>query len=545
MAKVKEAGADSRPAPAYVAEASARAAAKSAEMEAGEMILTAAVRQSMDAKKELEREQKKEKEEERNQESREKRDTSELSKQSRWFGIDGKALAEAEMKWELELTEEQWERFLNWLPQQGQDLEKQLKELSELYMILLEAILTHTTGEEQAAQKERLDAVLAEKLNLLLDMDLKELMKFLEELGQKDTLNYIKADLYKKTTGEGVSPRAAGEFFSRGRMSASGNSRFFMPEAESSGSSRSAASQTVGSAQRAGVSIDTGVLYQRAGKGNVQINQAFSAQKNSEERQMTQRNAVLSGGRGGADEGGAAASGRSASYTGKELERANSFAAHLNGGGNLLKNAGITANNEEVVGLLAAMTSIKGQMYAETSGRESAMRIPVKSAVNQFVDYYLTEKGIYKIYHQTTSAYENTRNVQKAVEEGLEHAYRQFLEKKASELYQRQAAYSRQAGFFQASLKNQSLEEDLRKGLLLLEKNWRDFLRSIGEEERKAAFLNLQKYSLWGELLKPGGRQRDKEEKPKEEKRERFMVAQAVCLAALAAVYIFYRLFFG
>lgn len=542
MAKVKEAGADSRPAPAYVAEASARAAAKSAEMEAGEMILTAAVRQSMDAKKELEREQKKE--EERNQEPREKRDTSELSKQSRWFGIDGKALAEAEMKWELELTEEQWERFLNWLPQQGQDLEKQLKELSELYIILLEAILTHTTGEEQTVQKERLDAVLAEKLNLLLDMDLKELMKFLEELGQKDTLNYIKADLYKKTTGEGVSPRAAGEFFSRGTMGASKSSRFFMPEVESSGNGR-AASQTAGGAQRAGGLVDTGVIYQRAGKGNVQINQAFSAQKNSGERQMTQRNAVLSGGRDSACEGSTAASGRSASYTGKELERANSFAAHLNGSGNLLKNAGITANNEEVVGLLAAMTSIKGQMYAETSGRESAMRVPVKSAVNQFVDYYLTEKGIYKIYHQTTSAYENTRSVQKAVEEGLEHAYRQFLEKKASELYQKQAAYSGQAGFFQASLKNQSLEEDLRKGLLLLEKNWRDFLRSIGEEERKAAFLNLQKYSLWGELLRPGGRQRDKEEKPKAEKRERFMAAQAICLAALAMVYIFYRLFFG
>lgn len=401
MARVKEAGQASSPVPAYMAEATARAAAKSAEMEAGEMILTSAVRQSMDAKKELEREQKKEKEEERNQESREKRDTSELSKQSRWFGIDGKALAEAEMKWELELTKEQWERFLNWLPQQGQDLEKQLKELSELYMILLEAILTHTTGEEQTVQKERLDAVLAEKLNLLLDMDLKELMKLLEELGQKDTLNYIKADLYKKTTGEGVSPRAAAEFFSRGTLSVSKNSRFFMPETESSGNGwAAAASQTAGGAQKAWDLADTGVLYQRAGKGNVQINQAFSAQKNSGESQMTQRNAVLSGGRGGAYENSTAVSGRNASYTGKELERANSFAAHLNGSGNLLKNAGITADNEEVVGLLAAMTSIKGQMYAETSGRESAMRIPVKSAVNQFVDYYLTGKGIYKIYHQ-------------------------------------------------------------------------------------------------------------------------------------------------
>lgn len=537
MAKVKETGSGSGSAPTYAVEMAARNAAKSAEMEAGEKILTAVVRQNMDAKKELDREQKEKKENERSREIREKWDTSELSKQSKWFGIDGKAFVEAEGKWELELTKEQWERFLNWIPQQGQDLEEQLKELSELYMILLEEILTHTLGEEQAFQKERLDMVLAEKLNLLLDIDLEELVKLLEEFGETDTLNNIKADIYKKTTGERISPGSAGEFFSGGRINTSKSSRFFMPEMENSGDSRTAAvSKTSGNAQGSGISqTDSGVLYQRAGKGNVQINQAFRVQKNSGESQMAQRNAVLSGGN---------ESGRSISYAGKELERANSFAAHLNGNGNLLKNVGITAKNEEVVGLLAAMTSIKNQVYAETLERESAIRLPMKSVINQFIDYYLTEKGVYKVYYQTTNAYERTRSTQKAIEEGLEYAYRQFLEKKDSEVYRRQAAYSEQAGFFQASLKNQSLQEDLRKGLLLLEKNWRDFLRSIGEEGRKAAFLNLQKYSLWGELLKPTGQQSEKEEKPKEERRERFMVAQVICLAALVVVYVFYRLFF-
>ena len=420
MSKVKEAGSAPAPVPVHTAEMSARAAAKSAEMEAGAAILTAAVRQNMDAKKELDREQEKKKEDDRNQEYREKRDTSELSKQSKWYGIEGRALAEAEVKWELELTKEQWEKFLNWLPQQGQDLSKQLKELSELYMMLLEAVLTHTTGDEQAFQKERLDAVLAQKLNLLLDIDLKELIKFLEEFGQTDTLDNIKADIYKKTTGESISSRAAGEFFSRGRMSTSGSSRFFMPDTKSSGDSQmTGRSRISGDAQRAGTAqTDTGVLYQRAGKGNVQINQAFSAQKNSEERQISQRNAVLNGGRSGSGESSALALGKNASYTGKELEKADSFAEHLNGSGNLLKNAGITAKNEEVVGFLAAMTSIKGQMYAETSARENAMKLPMKSAVNQFVDYYLTEKGIYKIYYQTTNAYERTRSAQKAVEEG-------------------------------------------------------------------------------------------------------------------------------
>lgn len=537
MANVKEITPNSSP--AYAAESAARAAGKSAELEAGTMLLTAAVRQNAKMKEELAREQEKKREEEQNDRSREKRDTSELSKQSKWFGIEGKALAESDIKWELELTQEEWEKFLNWLPQQGQDLSKQLKELSDLYLALLEAILTHTTGEEQAAQKERLDAVLAEKLNLLLDIDLKELVKLLEEAGQTDTLNSVKASIYKQTTGESVSSRAANEFLSRGRMSTTGSSRFFMPDTRGSGVSSRAADrpQTSGASQ-----TDTGVLYKHTGGRSVQINSEFSAQKNSGELQINQRNAVLSSTKSGTSDSSVSMAGRS--YTGKELEEADSFAAHMNGSGNLLKNSGITARNEEVVGLLSAMTAIKGQMYAETSGRENAIRVPVKSAVNQFVDYYLAQKGVYKVYYQTMNAYDRTRSAQKAVEEGLEYAYKQFMEKKNSESWQRMAAYSGQAGFFQAALKDQSLEEDLRKGLLLLEKNWRDFLKSIGEEERKAAFLTFQKYSLWGELLKPGGQQKRKKEQP-QEKRERFMVGQVVCFAALAAVYIFYRLFFG
>lgn len=523
MEKVKEAGNHSQA--VYTAE-DAKIAQKTARLEAGGMLLTESVKQAAKEREQLKKEREEKSEDDGEKRTREMKDTPELSRQSKWFGIEGKLLEQENIKWSLEMEQEAWEALLNWLPSSGGTLSNQLEELSRLYMALLEALFTHTTGAEQAAQKEMLDMVLAQKLSLLMDTELKDLMELLESGGQSETLNSIRADVYKQTTGERVSGRAASEFFARGRTGTAGSMRFFMPG-------------TSGAGQR-----DTGFLYSRAGGRNIQINQLFREYKNSGEIQMNQRNMILSGAKGG--EGvNSSTSVKGASYTGQELMRANSFAAHINGSGNLLKGQEISAENEEVVGLLAAATSIKGQIYAETADRASALKTPVKSALNQFIDYYLTQKGVYKVYYHTTGEYERTKNVQKAMEEGLEYAYKQFLEKKNDEAYRRQAAYSEQAGFFHALRKDMSMEEELRRGLVLLEKNWKEFLKSIGEEERKDILLTLQKYSIWGQLLKPESRRRNQKAKPQEARRDRIMMMQIIALAAIGAVYILFRLFFG
>lgn len=519
MAQVKEAGNHSQA--VYAAE-EARAAQKTAQMAAGSMMLAESVRQVEKEREAIKKEQEKKEEEDKDKEGREYKDTPELSRQSKWFGTEGKLLEQENIKWTLEMEQEVWENLLNWLPSKDKLLSEQLKELSKLYMELLEALLSHTAGEEQAAQREMLDTALAQKLSLLLDVDLKDLMKLLEENGQTDTLDSIKADVYKQTTGEKVSGKEAGGLLERARMRVSGESRFFVPETAETRRE------------------DTGVIYKRSGGRSVQVNQAFSTYKNSEEVQLNQRNVVASGGRNG---GGVKSS--TAVYMGQELTKANSFAGHINGSGNLFKNTEINAKNEEVTGLLAGITSLKGQIYAGTAGRENAMKVPVKNALNQFIDYYLTQKGVYKVYYHTISAYERTKDAQKSMEEGLEYAYRQFLEKKNDEAYRRQAAYSEQAGFFHALRKDMTMEEDLRRGLFLLEKNWKDFLRSIGEEERKDILVTLQKYSIWGQLLKPESQRKKSEEKPQEIKRDRIMMLQIIALAAIGAVYILYRLFFG
>ena len=89
-------------------------------------------------------------------------------------------------------------------------------------------------------------------------------------------------------------------------------------------------------------------------------------------------------------------------------------------------------------------------------------------------------------------------------------------------------------------LKNQNMQADLIRGMKLLEGNWREFLRAIGENEKKGISLTMQKHSPWGMLMEP-------EELRKDGKKgkEKLILAEAACVGALVLVYLCYRLLFG
>lgn len=522
------------------AAAAGRAARKNAELEAGHVMVAQAARQAAEAKENLERERAERENEYEREDQAEKRDTSELSKQSKWFGIGGKLLEAGDIKWVLEMEQELLEALLKWMPSGNGDIANQLDELSRLYLALLEAVLIHTMGDEQAAQIARLDEILAQKLTLLMDTDLKELMDFLKETGQTETLQNVKSSVYKQTTGTSISARAADQFYAKGKPAGTGSLRYFMPESSGSAQTGRAGARSVSTAAAYSSSgSEEGSIYKLTEGRNVRMNQAFDASRKSGEVQMSQRNQALNG-KGGGGYANADISGGRAAFTGNDLARANRFAAHINGSGNLLNHSGISARNEEVVGYLAAVTSIKGEMYAASSGRQSAMNVPMKSAVNQMVDYYLTRKGIYRVYDYTTNVYEKTGSSQRALEEGLEYAYRLFQEKKENTEAQKQAAYLEQAGFFQNLLKNQNIQADLLRGMRLLEENWRDFLKSIGENEKKGISLKMQKHSPWGILLEPG-----EHRTLFRGKSSRILLSELIVVAALIVVYLCYRLIVG
>ena len=554
MPGVKEAGNSqaSAAAAAAVAVTDARLAGKSAKLAAGQVLIEEAARHAAEMKEEILKESASRKEENKDERDRteEKRDASELSEQSKWFGIEKRLLKDEDIKWTLEMMKEQWEAFQNWIPAGDRELSEHLDELSRLYLALLEAILTHTAGEEQALQIDRLNEVLVLKLTLLMDVDLKDLMDMLEQTGQKETLNLIKSSVYKQTTGESISARAAGRFFARGNVNSTGNTRYFMPESQGQGavSGRGkngmyTASASPASAGGLSAASEEGRFYELTKDRNVRMSQSLDIRRQSGELQMSQRARNVSNARGSGSViagGNGSLLGGKTMPGGKELAGANRFAAHMNGSGNLFTNPAINARNEEVLGLLAAVTSIKGQIYAANSGRNNAVNSSLRNALNQMIDYYLTQKGAYKVYGYTSNVYEKTHSPQKAIEEGIEDAYRLFMEKKGDAVYRQQAAYSEEAGFFQKLLKGQSAQAELLRGMRLLEGNWRDFLKSIGESEKKGITLKMQKHSPWGMLMEPMSLDKDKEEK----KEKKIALTGIACVAALIVIYLCFRLFF-
>lgn len=499
----------------------ARAAGQVSRMEAGQTMIAQAARQAAEERQRLAQEQQ---ERQTEREEQEVRDTSELSRQSRWFGLEGKLLAQASQRWVLEMEEEAWEAILAWQPGQDGDIRRALAELSRLYLALLEALLTYTTGDEQLFQQERLDAILAQKLSLIWDLDIRDLDKFFSQAGQSAVLRAIKASLYRQATGASISPGAAEQLFDRGR------------------------GQTAGGRFSAGSTAPGGGFYTLAKGGGVRVASSFSGRSDSGEKQISRRQEVLNGFQNGGRLSGAAYAGGSrtaGAYRGTELAAANAFAGHMNGSGNLLKNPAFSARNDEAMGVLAAATAIKSQVYVDSMARDSALRAPVRNAVDKFVDYYLSRKGVYKVYSYTVDAYDRTRSPQRAMEEGLAYAYQIYAEKKRDGAYAGQDAYGERAGFFQALLKGLTAEAELKKGMQLLELNWADFLRAIEQEDNKKLTLRLQNYSPWGTLIKdPKREKRQKENPPTEKRGRRFMVLEIFGVALAVIAWLCYMLFF-
>lgn len=513
------------------------------EMEASRLYMEASAKQIAKIKENLEKEHTSSSREL----ERSGRDTADISETRKWSGAGQTDLKNPDSSWRLEMEAERWNAFLAWKPVSGTSLSLQLQDLSDKYLALLEAVLKYTMGEAQAEQMARLDSALSENLSLLMDSDLGDLTALLEDTGQNDTLSGILASVYKQTTGQSISHREAAKILHSSRFSMPSSSGPFSNTGSesgrigsgrvqgfsSSGSPRASASSKASATGSA--SLKEGMIYRASGGGKVQPNKGFAAQRNLWEGQISQRKAVINKARQGSSQG-ISTWGDKDSYTGRELTRANRFASHINGSGDLFGNSGITARNDEVLGFLAAVTSMKGQIYAAETGQKSSVNLPLQNAITRMIDQYIRQKAASKVYYYTTHIYEKTKSPQRAIESGLEYAYRQFKEKQADPSYQTQAKYSGQAGFFLSVVNDQNPEKDLAFGLRILEENWKEFLRSMGKAMDSSSMLKLRNISPWGSLMEPA-----KHKAGKRVDVEKFLLAATVVFIAAAMLYLLLR----
>lgn len=512
------------------------------EMEASQLYMEASAKQIAKIKENLERGHASSSREL----ERRGRDTASISDTRKWSGTGQADPEHPDSSWRLEMEAERWNAFLAWKPMSGTSLALQLQDLSDKYLALLEAVLKYTMGEAQAEQMARLDSALSENLNLLMDSDLGELTALLEDTGQSDTLAGIVASVYKQTAGQSISHSEAAKILGSSRFSMAPPSGSFSNTGRESGrigsgrgqgffSSGSPQTSASSGASARSASLKEGMIYQASGGGKVQPSKGFAAQKNLWEGQISQRKAVINNARQG-NRQGISTWGDKDSYTGRELARANRFASHINGSGDLFRNSGITAQNDEVLGLLAAVTSMKGQIYAADASRNSSITLPLQNAITRMIDQYIRQKAASKVYYYTTHVYEKTKSPQKAIESGLEYAYRQFKEKQADPSGQAQARYSGQAGFFLSVVNGQNPEKDFTFGLRVLEENWKEFLRSIGKAMDSSSMLKLQNISLWGSLMEPA-----KHKAGKRVDIEKFLLVATLVFFAAAMIYFLLR----
>ena len=414
------------------------------------------------------------------EEQEDPKDTAEISEARRWMSSDGTGSVSEVLRWILEM-EEAWDILLGWKPDPGLDLPAQLQQLSKLYLTLLEAALKYAEGENLTEQLERLDSILAQKLNLVMEQKLKQLISLLKETGQTETLDSIRSGLYRQTAGRTLSPQAARTLFAQGRQESRG----------STGRSGAAASFR-----------GEGMVYQSSGKLNSRFQETYHTQQNSWKEQIRQRNEAIRSARNGIAEH-TFQRGRCVSCSGRELEKAERFAGHIAFSGNLFKNPGISARNEEVTGLLAAVMFIKGQVYAGES-RESGMAHPLQNAIIKIIDQYLGPKGASHVYYHTLTAYRQMQNPHKAIEDGQDYAYRRFQEKQRDPAFQRSPHYSRESGFFRTLLKGLSAERELALGMSILQKDWQNFLCVIGNRQNSSYLSGMEIRSPWGVLADTG-----------------------------------------
>ncbi|NBI71832.1 hypothetical protein D3Z50_12300 [Clostridiaceae bacterium] len=415
------------------------------------------------------------------EEQEDPKDTAEISEARRWMSSDGTGSVSEVLRWILEM-EEAWEAFLGWQPDPGLDLPAQLQQLSKLYLTLLEAALKYAEGENLTEQLERLDSILAQKLNLVMEQKLKQLISLLKETGQTETLDSIRSGLYRQTAGRTLSPQAARTLFAQGRQESRG----------STGRSGAAASFR-----------GEGMVYQSSGKLNSRFQETYHTQQNSWKEQIRQRNEAIRSARNGIAEH-TFQRGRCVSCSGRELEKAERFAGHIAFSGNLFKNPGISARNEEVTGLLAAVMFIKGQVYAGESRESGSMAHPLQNAIIKIIDQYLGPKGASHVYYHTLTAYRQMQDPHKAIEDGQDYAYRRFQEKQRDPAFQRSPHYSRESGFFRTLLKGLSAERELALGMSILQKDWQNFLCVIGNRQNSSYLSGMEIRSPWGVLADTG-----------------------------------------
>lgn len=455
----------------------------------GEILLNEAIAQTQAIKEEAKAEQS------------EKSDKLEQSGPDR----DTASVRDSSDLWNEEEWNEAFREITDWCPSETIPVSEELNRLAKIYQELLLAVLTH--GTQNGGEADRLNQELSLLLQKLLVSRLGDLELLFKNYGSAESITALRSAICRSVMGKNLNGAELNQMF--GGRDLTGKSA----DAVNESGIRTPVPDNENEA-------NTGIIYQPAGAGTIKNNPGYAKNLMKETSMMILERGVSLKGKAGKNHGASLTlsplkTGRI--YEIKDLETAQRFASYLNRDGNLFKLPGLTGKSEELWGFLAALMSIKSQIFASSLGLEKGLAMDLREAGDRLTDEWIQEmaarssrnysgaagrkpvfdtKGAYKIFYYIMNLYQAKADVNEAANKGLRYAYQQFLKKKEITENTREPE-----PFFTKEKGNPA--EDFKEGRKLIERDWNEFSEFLSNGNFQEVPQGVLILSPWGMLAEP------------------------------------------
>lgn len=455
----------------------------------GEILLNQAIAQTQATKEEAKAEQS------------EKSDKPEQSGSDR----DTASVRDSSDLWDEEEWYEAFREITDWCPSETIPVSEELNRLAKIYQELLLAVLTHGTQEGEEA--DRLNQELFLLLQKLLVSRLGDLELLFKNYGSAESITALWSAVCRSVMGKNLNGAELSQIF--GGRELTGKSA----DAVNESGIRTPVPDKENEA-------NTGIIYQPAGAGTIKNNPGYAKNLMKETSLMILERGVSLKGKAGKNHGASLTlsplkTGRV--YEINDLETAQRYASYLNREGNLFKLPGLTGKSEELWGFLAALMSIKSQIYASSLGLEKGLAMDLREAGDRLTDEWIQKmaagssrnysgaagrkpvfdtKDAYKIFYYIMNLYQTKADVNEAANKGLRYAYQQFLKKKEITENTREPE-----PFFTKGKRNPA--EDFKEGRKLIERDWNEFSEFLSNGNFQEVPQGVLILSPWGMLAEP------------------------------------------
>lgn len=430
-------------------------------------------------------------------------DSAELSNDSLSYSRDKSD--ESQRQLELErIFEETWKLLEEWRSAPGMNLMQELQKLKEIYQQLLQDIMKFYPRDQIEMQADRVNALLLEIIDQMGNTKFPCLLSLLDSYGRDGAGDALRASIIQKATGRAVSPR---------EIASARAQDINRPDARMR-------QQGMNGCTNFSQKREDGILYDK-GKGNqINANQRYQEHVRKEELFQFRSGDGIRHGHGGS--GGLHLSKQN--YTVSDIECSEQFLHYFHKQGNLFSHPQLTAGNEEFLGFLMALSMMKLRIFADYSNVGKGMASDVRVALERLFQYQLEKnmetcqrnephggtrskpdrKAIHRVYCHIMEIMQHTKGPGKGLTKGLQYAWETFFIKKEDPEYQECRRYHPNAGFFTSDMEDADKVKDFRHGARLLDRDWQEFLASIGQDQNSLLQIALSN-SLWGMMIEPEG----------------------------------------